>query len=38
MFIREIRRLLLELSDARFWGLLIATVVIALAVIVFKLK
>lgn len=38
MFIRELRRLLTELSDARYWGLMTVAGLVAIAVILYELR
>lgn len=38
MFIRELRHLLTELSDARYWGLIIVVGLVAIAVILCRFK
>lgn len=38
MLFRELRRLLTELSDARYWGLIIVTGLIAIAVILHEIR
>jgi hypothetical protein len=38
MLIRELRRLLTELSDVRYWGLVIVVGLIAIAVILHEIR
>lgn len=38
MFMRELRRLLIELPEPRFWAVVVTTFVVAIAVIFYKLS